>query len=104
MPLAALREILAAAQLDAPQMPEITGADPVLPTRYRVGTAGAASLAALGVAVSRLGELRGLRPQKVAVGLRAAALSLRSACYLRIDGQPPPPPWDPPGGDYPVPD
>ena len=73
MPLAALREILAAARLEAPEMPKIGGADPVLPTRYRVGTAGAASLAALGVGVSRLGELRGLPPQKVAVDLRAAA-------------------------------
>jgi len=77
MPLAALREILSAAGIDAPEMPKIAGADPVLPTPYRVGTAGAASPAALGVAVSRLGELRGLRPQKVAVDLRAATLSLR---------------------------
>ena len=102
MPLAALREILAAARIDTPEMPSITGADPVLPTRYRVGAAGAASLAALGVAVSQLGEMRGLRPQKVAVDLRAAALSLRSARYLRIDGNPPPPPWDLLSGYYPV--
>src|SRR5471030_2196280 len=102
MPLAALREILAAAGIEAPEIPKIAGADPVLPTPYRVGTAGAASLAALGVAVSRLGELRGLRPQKVAVDLRAATLSLRSSRYLRIDGKPPPPPWDPLSGYYPV--
>jgi len=102
MPLAALREILSAAGIDAPEMPKITGADPVLPTPYRVGTAGAASLAAFGVAVSRFGELRGLRPQKVAVDLRAATLSLRSSRYLRIDGNPPPPPWDPLSGYYPV--
>lgn len=102
MPLAALREILAAAGIEAQEMPKIDGADPVFPTRYRVGTAGAASLAALGVAVSQFGELRGLRPQKVAVDLRAAALSLRSSRYLRIDGNPPPPPWDPLSGYYPV--
>ena len=102
MPLAALREILAAAGIEAQEMPKIDGADPVFPTRYRVGTAGAASLAALGVAVSQLGELRGLRPQHVAVDLRAAALSLRSSRYLRIDGNPPPPPWDPLSGYYPV--
>ena len=102
MPLAALREILAAAGLDAPEAPQITGADPVLPTHYRVGTAGAASLAALGVGISQLGELRGLRAQKVAVDLRAATLSLRSSRYMRIDGNPPPPVWDPLSGYYPV--
>ena len=59
MPQAALAELLAAADIRAPQ-PQITGADPVLPTHYRVGSAGAAALAALGVAVSRYGELRGL--------------------------------------------
>jgi hypothetical protein len=103
VPLAALREIFAAAGLDAPaRMPNISGADPVFPTRYRVGTAGAAALAALGVGVSRLGELRGLGEQDVAVDLRAAAASLRSSRYLRIDGGPPPPVWDPLSGYYPV--
>ena len=68
MPLAALREILAAAAVEAPQLPQIRGADPVLPTPYRVGTAGAAALAALGVAVAQLWESRGGRPQSVAVG------------------------------------
>jgi crotonobetainyl-CoA:carnitine CoA-transferase CaiB-like acyl-CoA transferase len=102
MPLAALREILAAAGVDAPEIPRITGADPVLPIRYRVGSAGAASLAALGLAVSQFGEMRGLQRQRVAVDVRAAALSLRSSRYLRIDGQPPPPPWDPLSGFYPV--
>jgi crotonobetainyl-CoA:carnitine CoA-transferase CaiB-like acyl-CoA transferase len=102
MPLAALREILAAAGIEAREMPEIRGADPVLPTPYRVGTAGAASLAALGLAAAELWELRGGRRQRVAVDLRAAAASLRSARYLRIDGKPPPPVWDPMSGFYPV--
>src|SRR3954451_19153570 len=101
MPLAALREILAAAAIEAPRMPEIRGADPVLPTPYSVGTAGAAALAALGVAVSQLWELRGGRPQRIAVDVRAAAASLRSARYLRIDGKPATV-WDPMSGFYPV--
>ena len=102
MPLAALREILAAAGMEADTLPDIRGADPVVRTRYRVGTAGAAALAALGLAVSRFGELRGLPRQRVAVDLRAAAASLRSARYLRVGGRPPPPQWDPLSGFYPV--
>ena len=102
MPDAALRELLAAAQIEAAGWPQISGADPVLPTPYRIGTAGAAALAALGVGAARFGELRGLPAQQVAVDLRAAALSLRSARYLRIDGAPLPPVWDPLSGYYPV--
>jgi crotonobetainyl-CoA:carnitine CoA-transferase CaiB-like acyl-CoA transferase len=102
VPLAALREVLAAAGIEAPELPEIAGADPVVRTRYRVGTAGAAALAALGLAAARFGELRGLPRQRVAVDVRAAAASLRSARYLRVDGRPPPPQWDPLSGFYPV--
>jgi len=102
VPLAALREILAAAGIEASEPPEITGADPVVRTRYRVGTAGAAALAVLGLAVARFGELRGLPRQRVAVDVRAAAASLRSARYLRIDGRPPPQQWDPLSGFHPV--
>lgn len=102
MALAALSEILAAARLDAPALATIKGEDPVLPVRYRVGTAGAASLAALGLAVEELWELRGGARQRVDVDLRAAAVSLRSARYLRVNGKPPPPPWDALSGFYPV--
>jgi crotonobetainyl-CoA:carnitine CoA-transferase CaiB-like acyl-CoA transferase len=102
MALAALSEILAAARFDAPAKAAIKGEDPVLPLRYRIGTAGAASLAALGLAVGELWELRGGARQRVDVELRAAAVSLRSARYLRVNGKPPPPPWDPLSGFYPV--
>jgi len=104
MPQAALREILLAAGCEAPERGElaIAGDDPVLPTRYRVAAAGAASLAALGLAVSRLWTLRGGTAQRVSVDARAAAVSLRSATYLRVNGAPPPPVWDPLSGFYPV--
>ena len=102
MPLAALREILAAADFRPSETPDIRGADPVLRTRYRVGAAGAAALGALGLAAAHLWQLRGGRAQRVAVDVRAAAASLRSARYLRIDGKPLPPPWDPLSGFYPV--
>ena len=101
MAYAALSEILAAARFDAYAEPRISGADPVLPTPYRIGAAGATSLAALGLAVACVWELRSGRRQDVAVGLRAAAASLRSARYLRIDGKPAPV-WDPMSGFYPV--
>jgi crotonobetainyl-CoA:carnitine CoA-transferase CaiB-like acyl-CoA transferase len=103
VPLAALRELLAVSKLKSPvKLPDIHGADPVIPTRFRVGTAGSAALAALGIAASRVGELRGLPPQQATVELKAATLSLRSSRYLRIDGHPPPPPWDPMSGFYPT--
>jgi crotonobetainyl-CoA:carnitine CoA-transferase CaiB-like acyl-CoA transferase len=101
MPQDALREILEAAGFRPAATPEIRGADPALRTRYRVGTAGAAALGALGLAAAHLWELRGGRAQNVAVDLRAAAASLRSARYLRINGQPAPV-WDPLSGFYPV--
>jgi crotonobetainyl-CoA:carnitine CoA-transferase CaiB-like acyl-CoA transferase len=102
MPQAALSEILAAARFDAPALATIAGADPVLPVRYRIGTAGAASLAALGLAVDEIWELRGGARQRIEVDLRHATLSLRSARYLRVNGKPPPGPWDPLSGFYPV--
>jgi crotonobetainyl-CoA:carnitine CoA-transferase CaiB-like acyl-CoA transferase len=100
----ALQEILRAAAIGpgAADAVRFSGADPVLPTRYRVGTAGAAALGALGIAAARLWRLRGGRDQDIGVDVRAAAASLRSARYLRIDGREPPGPWDPLSGFYPV--
>jgi crotonobetainyl-CoA:carnitine CoA-transferase CaiB-like acyl-CoA transferase len=100
MPQAALRELLALGNLAGEV--RFTGADPILPTPYRVGTAGAAALAAVGLAAAELWHLRCGRRQTVSVDLRAAAASLRSGTYLRIDGKPPPPIWDSMSGFYPV--
>ena len=100
---ASLDEILAAAGVKAPGEVSLSGADPVLPIPYRVGETGAAALAALGAAVTRLWALRGGGPQPVSVDVRAAAASLRSARYLRIDGEAPKV-WDPMSGFYPVQD
>src|SRR3989440_2972374 len=66
---------------------EITGgADPVLPTPFRIGAAGAAALAATGLAAADLWELRTGRRQDVAVDLRQAVASLRSGHYLQVNG------------------
>src|SRR5258706_3860550 len=76
------------------------GADPVFPTPYKAGTAGAAALAAVGTAASRLWYLKTKRIQSVRIQVRAAAAAMRSAGYLRIDGQAPKDPWDPFSGYY----
>lgn len=102
MPQAALRELLELARLEGEA--QIAGADPALRTPYRVGTAGAAALAAVGLAASGLWRLRTGRSQKVAVALPAAAASLKSGAYLRIDGRAPKPIWDAYSLFYPVKD
>jgi len=102
MPQAALQELLGLAGIEGEA--QIAGADPVLRTPYRVGTAGAAALAAVGIAASNLWRQRTGRNQKVAVDLRAASASLKSGAYLRIDGKPPAAIWDPFSLFYPVKD
>src|SRR3954470_7736756 len=85
----ALRTILPVAGLseDRAATVEFTGGtDPVLPTPFRIGETAAAALAATGLAVSDLWELRTGRKQQVAVDLRQAAASLRSGHYLVMDG------------------
>src|SRR4051812_2464728 len=68
---------------------EITGgADPILPTSFRIGETAAAALAATGLAVSDLWEIRTGRPQEVAVDARQATASLRSSHYLKMDDAP----------------
>src|SRR6202795_2615413 len=65
---------------------EITGgADPVLPTPFRIGETSAAALAATGLAAADLWELRGGGRQDVAVDLRQATASLRSGHYLKME-------------------
>ncbi len=99
----ALQELLGIANLPGGEV-SFTGSDPVFPTPYRVGTAGAAVLAAVGLAVSRLWFLKVKRNQSAKMDLRAAAAAMRSARYLRIDGEAPKEVWDPFSGYYPVKD
>ena len=62
------------------------GADPVLPTPFRIGAAGAATLAASGLAATELWQVRTGRRQRVTVDLRQAAAALRSGHYLHLAG------------------
>ena len=61
--------------------------DPVLPTPFRIGETAAASLAAVGLAVSDIWKLRTGRQQKVGVDVRQATASLRSSKYMTQDGK-----------------
>jgi crotonobetainyl-CoA:carnitine CoA-transferase CaiB-like acyl-CoA transferase len=66
---------------------EITGtADPILPTPFRITETSTATLAAVGLAVSDLWELRTGRRQGIAIDTRQATASLRSGNYLKLDG------------------
>src|SRR5256886_14048117 len=68
---------------------EITSStDPILPTPFRIGETSAAALAAVGLAVSDLWELRTGRRQEIGVDTRQATASLRSGHYMKIDGKP----------------
>jgi len=68
---------------------EITGGtDPILPTSFRIAETSAAALAATGLAVSDLWQLRTGRRQDVAVDRRQATASLRSGHYMKLNGAP----------------
>ena len=100
----ALREILDSADASELGGYAVTfiGADPALATRYRVGTAGAAALAATGIAAAELWRVRTGRSQRVSVDLSAAVAHLRGDRYLQIDGRPARERRDPLTGFYPV--
>jgi crotonobetainyl-CoA:carnitine CoA-transferase CaiB-like acyl-CoA transferase len=66
---------------------ELTGAEPVLPASFAVGTAAQAAIAAGALAAARLWRLRTGRRQRVSVDMRAAAIEFRSERYLRVDGK-----------------
>jgi crotonobetainyl-CoA:carnitine CoA-transferase CaiB-like acyl-CoA transferase len=66
----------------------LTGAEPVLPSSFAVGTAAQATIAASALAANELWHLRTGRRQRVSVDMRHAAIETRSERYLRIDGEP----------------
>src|SRR5438477_6783268 len=84
-----LRTILPIAGWGDGQAADVTftgGADPVLPTPFCIGAAGAAALAASGLAATELWRARTGRRQRVTVDLRQATAALRSSQYIRLAG------------------
>ena len=78
----------------------LTGAEPVLPSSFAVGTAAQASIAASALAAAELWRLRGGRHQLVTVDMRHAAIEFRSERYFRVDGREPAEIWDKIAGTY----
>ena len=67
----------------------LTGAEPVLPSSFAVGTAAQATIGATALAAAELWRLRTERRQRVRVEMRNAAIEFRSERYLRVDGKDP---------------
>ena len=65
----------------------LTGAEPVLPSSFAVGTTAQATIAASSVAANELWRLRTGRRQRVSVDMRHAGIEFRSERYLKVDGE-----------------
>ena len=76
---------------------QLTGADPVLPSSFAVGTAAQASIAAAALAACELGHQRGLARQQVSVDMRHAAYECLG--WFSLDGRVPQA-WDKFSGLY----
>lgn len=77
-------------------------ADPVLPTPFHIGSAGAAAIAGAGLAAAALWKHRTGRQQRITVDLRQAAAALRSGTYMQLRAEPPPDERNPIMGVYPT--
>jgi CoA-transferase family III len=106
LPMQTPREILAdlwtlaggdSSALDAVTL---TGAEPQLPSSFRVAAAAQASIAAAGLAAAQLWKLRSGQSQDVAVDMCHAIVECRSERYLRVDGKPSDMAWDAIAGIY----
>jgi len=78
----------------------LTGADPVLPSSFAVGTAAQVTIAAASLAAVNVWRQRGGRRQNVSVDMRHAAIEFLSEHFARIEGETPSDPWDPIAGTY----
>ena len=82
---------------DALQRVQLSGADPILPSSFAVGTAAQASIAAAALAACAFGHLRGQACQEVGVDIVHAALEC--SAWFSVDGRTPEA-WDKFSGLY----
>src|SRR5258708_23891835 len=78
----------------------LTGAEPQLPSSFRIAAAAQASIAAVGLAAAQIWKLRSGQSQDLAVDMRHAVVECGSERCLRVDGKPPGPAWDAIAGIY----
>ncbi|MGY8665162.1 CoA transferase [Bradyrhizobium sp. UFLA05-109] len=97
-----LRDIWTSAGGDAAALERVrlSGAEPQIPSSFRVAAAGQVSIAAAGLAAAEIWRQRTGEAQDVAVDMRHAVVECRSERYLRVDDKPPPPAWDAIAGVY----
>ena len=89
MKTAALQTILPFAGWSKDRLHEVEfigNSDPLLPTPFKITETASAALAAVGLAVADLWELRTGRRQRLSIDTGHATASLRSTKYLRLDG------------------
>jgi crotonobetainyl-CoA:carnitine CoA-transferase CaiB-like acyl-CoA transferase len=86
---AALDDILTLTNLNhAPRdQVQISGTDPILASNFFIGTAGAAAIAASGLAAANLWQEKTGRRQNVSIDVRRAAMAMRSDRFLHRDGK-----------------
>lgn len=80
----------------------LTGADPILPSGFKVGTAAQATIAASGLAAAEIHRRRGGPAQRVSVAMRDAAIEFRSEHYCAVNGETRGDGWDSIAGLYPT--
>lgn len=101
-PREALDQVLSTVGWDRipPDHLKISGDDPILPSSFRIGAAGAATIGAAGLAAADLWELRTGRRQDVSIDVRTAAIAMRGQRYVHVVNQPAIAAWDPLSGYY----
>ena len=76
------------------------GRDPILPSPFLIGEAGAAAIAAVGYGAAELYRLKTGFSQKISISVRNAAIAQRSHNYVRVIDGNNDPLWDPISGFY----
>jgi crotonobetainyl-CoA:carnitine CoA-transferase CaiB-like acyl-CoA transferase len=101
-PRTAIEKIWAESGHDAAALKQLdlAGAEPALPSSFRVGTAVQASIALSALAANEIWRARTGRQQRVGVDMHAAAVAARSEWYVSVDGVELPERWDKIAGTY----